>query len=101
RRTDQWVAKPTAGGPGQPTVVTANVRRTVHGPVIATGLVGGKPVAFARQRSTFFGEVDSATAFELLNSGAATNASSFQKAISRVTGSFNWLYVDSNDVAYY
>ncbi len=100
-RTDTWVAKPTAGGPGPPTVVTANVERTVHGPVIATGDVGGQPVAFTRQRSTFFGEVDSATAFELLNSAASLDANTFQQDISRVTGSFNWLYVDDHDVSYY
>src|SRR6266496_996968 len=100
-RQDQWAAKPTAGGTGPPTVVTAHVERTVHGPVFAKGKVGGDPVAFVQQRSTFFGELDSAIPFEILNSDQVTSARSFQQAMSGLTGSFNWLYVDKTDVAYY
>ncbi|MBI4260264.1 MAG: penicillin acylase family protein, partial [Actinobacteria bacterium] len=100
-RTDTWLAKPNAAALEPPTVVEARVERTVHGPVFARGTVDGAPVAFVRQRSTFFGELDSALAFVELSSGAVHDAASFQRAISRVTGSFNWLYVDDRDVAYY
>jgi acyl-homoserine lactone acylase PvdQ len=100
-RTDRWVAKPTAAGQAPPTVVEAQVKRTTHGPVIATGNVGGRPVAFTLQRSTFFGELDSAVPFALLNSGQVTDAASFQAVMSNLTGSFNWLYVDDTDVAFF
>lgn len=100
-RTDQWVATPTAGGVGQPTVVTAHVERTVHGPVFARATVGGAPVALVLQRSTFFGEPDSAPAFALLNSNQVTDPTTFQHAMNYVTGTFNWLYVDRANVAYF
>jgi acyl-homoserine lactone acylase PvdQ len=63
--------------------------------------VGGRPVAFTLQRSTFFGELDSSVPFYLLNSGRVTDARSFKKAMGRLTGSFNWLYVDDQDVAFF
>lgn len=100
-RTDQWLSKPTPGGPGLPTLVTANVQRTIHGPLIARATVGGKPVAYVSQRSTFDAELDSAVAFDKLNSGFVHDATSFKRAMSAMTGSFNWLYVDAKDVAYY
>jgi acyl-homoserine lactone acylase PvdQ len=100
-RTDQWVAKPSAGGTGPPTLVEANVRRTRHGPVFATGTVGGTPVAFVQQRSTFGGELDSALSFLLLNSNQVTDPASFASAMSKLTGSFNWLYTDAQHIAYY
>ncbi len=100
-RRDMWLAKPTPGGPGQPEEVTATVLRTVHGPVFAFGKVAGRPVAYVQQRSTFFGELDSALPFVLLNSDRVTSAESFIHAMSKFTGSFNWLYVDSKDVGYF
>ncbi|HEX2267752.1 MAG TPA: penicillin acylase family protein, partial [Actinomycetota bacterium] len=102
-RTDRWVAKTTAASqpPPPPTEVEAHVKRTVHGPVFSTGTVGGRPVAFTLQRSTFFGELDSAVPFYLLNSGRVTDARSFIKTMGRLTGSFNWLYVDDQDVAFF
>ncbi|MDP8957365.1 MAG: penicillin acylase family protein [Actinomycetota bacterium] len=100
-RTDRWVAKPTAAGQAPPTEVEAHVKRTIHGPVIATGTVGGQPVAFTLQRSTFFAELDSAVPFALLNTNQVTSAASFQAAMADLTGSFNWLYVDHQDVAYF
>lgn len=66
----------------------------MHGPVIARGQVNGQPVAYTTQRSTFFGELDSAPAFALLNSDRVTDAQSFIQAMDYETGSFNWLYTD-------
>lgn len=100
-RQDKWLSKPSPGGPGPPTEVTATVQRTVHGPVFARGRVRGRPVALVQQRSTFFGELDSALPFAPLNSGMVTDARSFQRTMAMLTGSFNWLYVDDRDVAYF
>jgi acyl-homoserine lactone acylase PvdQ len=100
-REDKWLAKPSPGGPGLPVEVTATVQRSVHGPVFARGLVKGRPVAFVQQRSTYFAELDSALAFVPLNSGMVTDAGSFQRTMNLLTGSFNWLYVDDRDVAYF
>ncbi len=99
-REDSWLAKPTAGGEGAPTMVTMHVRRTIHGPVFATGKVHGKPVAFVTQRSTFFHELDAAPPFAQVNAGIVHDADSFLHVMNGITGSFNWLYVDDRDVAY-
>jgi acyl-homoserine lactone acylase PvdQ len=101
-RTDQWVAKPSAGGEGAPTTVTAHVERSVHGPVFARATVNGAPVALSLQRSTFMAEPDSAIAFLLLNTtGKVRSAGGFQHAVGRVAGSFNWLYVSADHLSYY
>ena len=95
------VREADAGGTGPPAQVTAGVERTVHGPVFATGMVGGKPVAFTVQRSTFKAELDSAVSFVALNGDRVTDPATFQQAMSSLTGSFNWLYVDDQHVAYF
>jgi acyl-homoserine lactone acylase PvdQ len=101
-RDDSWFAKPTpADPPGTPpTQVTMHVRRTVHGPVFATGSVHGHPVAFVTQRSTFFHEVDTAIPFSQLPTSTVHDASSFLHVMNGVTGSFNWPYTDDRDLGY-
>jgi acyl-homoserine lactone acylase PvdQ len=101
-RDDSWLAKPTAADPPGtlPAQVTMHVRRTVHGPVFATGVVHGHKVAFVTQRSTFFHEVDTAIPFAQLPTAAVHEAPSFLRVMNGVTGSFNWLYADDQDPAY-
>ncbi|HXJ64238.1 MAG TPA: penicillin acylase family protein, partial [Actinomycetota bacterium] len=101
-RDDQWLSKPTAADPSslQPTLVTMHVRRTVHGPVFATGMVDGHPVAFVTQRSTFFHEVDTALPFAQLPTAKVHDVQSFLHVMNGVTGSFNWLYTDDRDLGY-
>ena len=53
--------------PSPPETFTLEAQRTVHGIVYKRGRVDGDPVAFARQRSTYFHEADSARAFSDLN----------------------------------
>jgi acyl-homoserine lactone acylase PvdQ len=101
QRTDRYVAKPTAGGVGEPTVVTIEIERTVHGPVIGRATVDGAPVAISLQRSTWFGEVDSAPAFLLLNRNDVRDPQTFFDALNHVAGTFNWLFVDESQVAYF
>ncbi len=75
--------------------------RTVHGIVYARAKVGGKKVAYARQRSTYFHEADSVIGFAQLNEpGAVTGVSGFKKAVSKINFTFNWAYVDSEKIAY-
>jgi acyl-homoserine lactone acylase PvdQ len=100
-RTDQYVAKPSAGGVAEPEVITQQIERTAHGPVVGRATVKGQPVAISLQRSTFMAEPDSAISFVLLDSNKVHNPASFFDAMSQETGSFNWLYVDSKNIAYY
>jgi acyl-homoserine lactone acylase PvdQ len=100
-RTNSWT--PTATEPETPPgSETLTVYRTVHGIVYARGKVGGKDVAFASARTTYFHEADSALGFAELNEpGFVTGPKQFQLAASHINFLFNWAYVDADHIAYY
>jgi acyl-homoserine lactone acylase PvdQ len=100
-RTNSWA--PTATEPNTPPgSETLTVYRTVHGIVYARGKVGGKAVAFASARTTYFHEADSAIGFSEFNEPAfMTGPKQFQKAASDINFGFNWAYVDSSHIAYF
>jgi hypothetical protein len=105
RRVDEWVAQPSAasvalGGPPTPETVRRHVLRTHYGPVFATATVAGEPVVVSRQRSTFRAEVDTAIPFALATTRLVRSAGDFQRLFNGITGTFNWLYVDQDDVGY-
>jgi acyl-homoserine lactone acylase PvdQ len=77
-------------------------QRTVHGVISKRGTVNGQPVAFAKLRSTYFHEADSARAFSALNQPArVTKAADFQQVVSKINFTFNWFYVDDREIAYF
>jgi acyl-homoserine lactone acylase PvdQ len=88
------------GGNTQSRDITIPLARSVHGPVQGTATVGGKPVAIANARATYFHELDSARAFERLNGNQVHDGRSFQEAMNFVNFAFNWFYVDDHDIAY-
>jgi acyl-homoserine lactone acylase PvdQ len=98
-KSESWTpnaADPTAAGSQ-----TLVAYRTVHGIVYARGKVGGRKVAFARQRSTYFHEADSVIGFGQLNEpGVVTGPQGFKKAVSNINFLFNWSYVDADHIAY-
>ena len=105
RRLDEWTARPTVasialGGPILPQQVRRYVLRTHYGPVFATATVNGAPVAISQQRSTFFDEIGTIAPFALASTRVVHDATSFQQLFNGVTGSFNWLYVDKDDVGF-
>src|SRR4029077_8579270 len=78
------------------------VYRTVHGIVYARGKFGGKKVAFASARTTYFHEADSAIGFSKLNEPEFLNSPQrFEEAASKINFGFNWSYVHANNIAYY
>lgn len=106
RRLDTWTANLTAaslalGGPQNPETVERYVLRTHYGPVIGTATVQGEPVVISTQRSTFLADVDTAAPFALLTTtGIDMDHTRFKKLFNSMTATFNWLYVDSRDIAY-
>ncbi|MHB8669348.1 MAG: penicillin acylase family protein [Acidimicrobiales bacterium] len=107
-RTDRQVAKTSASAPNPPAVITIQIERTVHGPVIGrtTALDPQThqpvPVAVSSERSTFFDELGAAAAFLEWNDPDLIHGPvDFQRAAGKETGTFNWTYVDSRDIAYY
>jgi acyl-homoserine lactone acylase PvdQ len=103
QRTDVWTAETnltTAGRPNQR--VTRHILRAPdYGPVFATATVSGVPVALAVQRSTFFGEVDSVRPFLAATRNDMVDPETFFQVFSSLTGTFNWFYVDANNIAYF
>jgi acyl-homoserine lactone acylase PvdQ len=96
------VITPNPADPSPPETVTLTAQRTVHGIVHKRGTVNGKPVAFARQRSTYFHEVDSARGFSALNKPSQVkNVQDFQRATAKIGFTFNWFYADDRDIGYF
>ncbi|MFA5939077.1 MAG: penicillin acylase family protein [Sinimarinibacterium sp.] len=106
RRIDTWTANPTAaslalGGAPQPETVSRYVLRTHYGPVSGTATVDGEPAVISRQRSTFLSDVDTAAPFALLTTtGLQMDHTRFKKLFNSMTATFNWLYVDKQDIAF-
>lgn len=98
-RTNSWT--PNASDKTPPGSETLTALRSVHGIVYARGTVGGKKVAFARARTTYFHEADSALGFFQLNDpNFVKDAQSFRRAIGGINFLFNWAYLDADDIAY-
>jgi acyl-homoserine lactone acylase PvdQ len=74
---------------------------TVHGPVVGYATVGGTRVAISRQRSTYGRELASALAFADLDTNKVTSAKSFFTVMNEEEFSFNWVYADNKDIAFY
>jgi acyl-homoserine lactone acylase PvdQ len=86
-RTNTWT--PNLADQTAPGTETLRVLRTKLGIVRARGTVAGKPVLFTSLRSTYQHEVDSARGFSDFNDP------------NKVGYTFNWLYADDKDIAYY
>jgi acyl-homoserine lactone acylase PvdQ len=98
-KTESWTPNAIDSTPaGSQTLVAY---RTVHGIVFARAKVNGKKVAYVKQRSTYFHEADSVIGFGQLNEpGVVTGVSGFKQAVSNINFTFNWAYVDSENIAY-
>ena len=107
---NQQVTNPNPGDPGSgpggspepPTPYNLEAQRTVHGIISHRGTVGGVPVAFAKLRSTYYHEADSARAFSAMNQPSRVkNADDFQQVMKDINFTFNWFYADDKDIAYF
>ena len=98
-RTNEW--SPNAADPTPAGSETLTIERTALGIVIARGKVRGKPVAFTRLRSTYGHETDSGLAFSYFNNpDRIRGPRDFQRAAGLIPFTFNWFYVDSENIAY-
>ena len=76
--------------------------RTNFGLVEYTATIGGKPVAYTVQRSTYGHEADSAIGFMMFNNPSLMDTpAGFETAASNVDFDFNWFYVNSANTAYF
>jgi len=99
-RTNSWspsVADSTPAGSA-----TLTTGRTAMGIVTGRGTIKGKPVVYTSLRTTYMHEVDSARGFsDFNNPDKMTSPGDFQRAASKIGYTFNWLYLDDKDVAYF
>src|SRR5262249_45673727 len=94
---DAGVLKGRNGSPDQHLVF----HTTVHGPVQGYATVGGTRVAISRERSTYGRELASALAFDDLDRNNVHSAKDFFKVMNQEEFSFNWVYADNRDIAFY
>ncbi len=81
---------------------TLTAQRTALGLVAGRATIKGKPVAYVKDRTTYFHEVDSALGFKDINDpDKVKTPHDFQVAMSKVGYTFNWFYVDNKHTAYF
>jgi acyl-homoserine lactone acylase PvdQ len=87
--------------PGRENLPDIIAERTVHGPVVARGKVGGTPVAVASKRSTYLKEVDAAVSILKMNRNEARTPEQFVEIFHESHNlSTNWGYINDEDIAY-
>jgi len=74
---------------------------SVHGPVIGTATVQGKPYALTRQRSTFGRDGLNLAALKDMTDGVATTPEKFFRTANEFGFTFNWAYANRSTTAYF
>ncbi|HKS47980.1 MAG TPA: penicillin acylase family protein [Amycolatopsis sp.] len=78
------------------------VYRTKYGLVTHRATIGGKPVAYTSQRSTYQHEAASIVGFQMFNNpDDMATAGKFMESASNINYTFNWFYVNSTETAYF
>ncbi|MGI8727981.1 MAG: penicillin acylase family protein [Solirubrobacterales bacterium] len=99
-KTISWT--PNAADDTPPGSQTMLMLRTKAGLVSHRATIDGKPVVFTRLRATYNHEVDSAISFAHWNSPEQTfDAESFNDGAYKNDLTFNWFYVDDEQISYF
>ena len=81
---------------------TYRSERTALGIVTHRAEIRGKPYAFTRNRATYYHEVDSALGFaDFNNPEAMESPAEFMQAACKIDYTFNWFFIDSEQIAYF
>jgi acyl-homoserine lactone acylase PvdQ len=76
-------------------------KSSVHGPVIGTATVGGRPYALARRRSTFGRDGLNLAALKDMTEGKASTPRRFWRIANQFEFTFNWAYASRKATAYF
>jgi acyl-homoserine lactone acylase PvdQ len=99
-RDDSW--SPTTADSTATGSYKLIVYRTKYGLVQFRATVGGRPVAYTSQRSTYMHEADSIVGFQMFNDPDDMGTpQAFEQSASNINYTFNWFYVNNTDTAYY
>jgi acyl-homoserine lactone acylase PvdQ len=74
---------------------------SVHGPIIGTATVGGKPYALARKRSTFGRDGLNLATLKDMTEGKASTPEKFWRAANQFEFTFNWGYASRTATSYF
>ena len=78
------------------------VYRTNYGLVQYRATVGGQPVAYTSQRSSYLHEAASVVGFQMFNNpDDMATPQLFQQSAANINYTFNWFYVNNAHIAYY
>ena len=81
---------------------TLRALRTPLGIVSHRTVIDGEPYAYTKLRGTYFHEVDSALGFsDFNNPDKVDSPESFMRAACRIDYTFNWFYIDNQNIAYF
>ena len=94
---DAGTLKGTGGGPDR----ELTFQMTVHGPVIGSATIGGRPYAITQKRSTYGRESLSMAALRDLTLGAGATVNGFYRAANEFGFTFNFGYVSRRHIAYF
>jgi acyl-homoserine lactone acylase PvdQ len=98
-QTDSWQPNLVDSTPAGSETLKAY--RTKVGLGVATATIGGKPVLYTSQRSTYDHEFDAAAAVVAWNAPTRNyDARQFMKNAMMMGYAFNWFYIDDKDIAY-
>jgi hypothetical protein len=90
---------PNASDSSPPGTYTLRTVRSVHGPIQATALVGGKPVAYARADAVYHHLAETGLFYgQMLDN--TTTPRQFLDTVAKVPFSLNWFYVDAQHIAW-
>lgn len=99
-RTNSWT--PTLGDSTPAGSETLRALRSDLGLVSHRAMIRGKPHAYTRLRATYFHEVDSAVGFaEFNNPRAMATPKRFRQSASKIEYTFNWLYLNRDQIAFF
>ena len=98
---DHRVLREAATLPGGGLLPEIVVERTVHGPVLARGTLGGRPVAITSKRSSYMKELDAAVSILKMNRNQAKTGDDFVNIFRESHNlSTNWSYANDEEIAY-
>jgi acyl-homoserine lactone acylase PvdQ len=100
RRSESETTVTSLDNPVPPQKFEVNTLRSIYGPVVATGSVHGRPVAFARADATYEHLADTGVVLAELATGVVHSPQSFVRVVRQAPFSLNWFYIDRRNIAW-
>lgn len=80
---------------------SVKIFRTVHGPVVGRGTVGGRPVAIVRELALWKREAETIEAVRMMAARDTDTVEEFSEAVDTMSIGQNVVYVDESNIAFF